>query len=340
MTTSPPSAGRSSARSGHSMDRSDDRRPLYKAAVRHPASRDPDGHAGLWFDKLCDRWCIADGMGGSWKLSGDTGKRGSPKLEWIKQLTGDRVGAQDQIEEYALRLARLIGRCGGRIAIFTTESRFVTGLGRSHPVENGFAWHPTLGTPYLPGSSVKGLVRAWAREQAEPRPDRETLARVSRVFGKLDHTGEVCFLDAVPTDPVKLDADVMTPHYGGWSANDLPGDWRSPNPIPFLSTAAGVSFLFGIIPGRPTRSEAANRDLDAAAEWLCDALQWSGGGAKTAVGYGRFQRSDEQTHQWMERLRTEERQHREERERREAMKSPEGRWRLKLEGLSETQILE
>jgi CRISPR-associated protein Cmr6 len=34
-------------------------------------------------------------------------------------------------------------------------------LGNPHPVEKGFLWHPTLGTPSLPGSGVKGLVRAW-----------------------------------------------------------------------------------------------------------------------------------------------------------------------------------
>src|ERR1035441_6966625 len=70
--------------------------------------------------------------------------------------------------------------------------------GRSHPVENGFVWHPTLGVPYLPGSSIKGLIG---------QPDREN------VLGSKTRVGRVICLDAVPTCPVRLEADVMTPHY-------------------------------------------------------------------------------------------------------------------------------
>ena len=84
----------------------------------------------------------------------------------------------------------------------------MTGLGRSHPVENGFAWHPTLGMPYLPGSSVKGMVRAWAEQETDPRPASEEL---DRLLGKQNSAGSVCFLDALPIKPVKLEADVMTP---------------------------------------------------------------------------------------------------------------------------------
>ena len=33
--------------------------PLYRTEGQ-PARRAPDGHAGLWFDKFCDRWQIDD----------------------------------------------------------------------------------------------------------------------------------------------------------------------------------------------------------------------------------------------------------------------------------------
>ena len=77
----------------------------------------------------------------------------------------------------------------------------------SHPVENGFAWHPTLGMPYLPGSSIKGLVRAWAREHAEDSPAPDTM---TRLLGGPGRAGSVCFLDAVPTAPAQLEADVIS----------------------------------------------------------------------------------------------------------------------------------
>ncbi len=45
-------------------------------------------------------------------------------------------------------------------------SPFVTGLGNEHPLENGFAFLNPYGLPYLPGSSIKGVLRAAAEELA------------------------------------------------------------------------------------------------------------------------------------------------------------------------------
>ena len=230
------------------------------------------------------------------------GDGNSLKLEWINTVAGSKVGSAAQLDAYASRLMRLVERQGGRVVVFTTESRFVTGLGRSHPVENGFAWHPTLGTPYLPGSSIKGAVGAWARLDANPPAPCET---VKRLFGDSGCAGGICFLDAVPITPVQLESDVMTPHYAGWTETDPPGDWRSPTPIPFLVTAAGTALLFGIVPS----GTVSHEDLDVVMSWLRSALAWSGGGAKTAVGYGRFGRDDAATEYLVQRLRDQEREH-------------------------------
>ena len=296
-------------------------RPLYKTASRQPQERGQDGHAGLWFDKFCNQW-RKDGA--VWTMKGD-GKN-NPKVGWIGKVTGSPIGARGEIDEYALRLTRLVERRGGRVAVFTTESRFVTGLGRSHPIENGFAWHPTLGTPYLPGSSVKGLVRAWAKAEAEPGRDAD--AR-ERLFGSVGNAGSIRFMDAVPVAPVRLDADVMTPHYAGWSASEPPGDWMSPTPIPFLTVAGKNSFLFALVSGRG----ASDDDLNTVEGWLGAALDWAGGGAKTAIGYGRFRCDDEKTRSLTERARAE-------RLREDALKSPTGRWRLEIEGKTEAEVLD
>ncbi len=250
--------------------------PLYDSASSGPPKRGSGGHAGLWFDKFCDKWTIE---GDSWSMSSD-GRRNS-KLDWIRTLTGGTVGSNAQIEEAAHRTIRLVEGRGGKCMIHIAESRFVTGLGRSHPVENGFAWHPTLGTPYLPGSSVKGMARAWATQDGGPGSNPEP---VNRLFGEPGRAGEVCFLDAIPTEPVQLEADVMTPHYAGWTREDPPGDWCSPTPIPFLVTAAHTSFLFSVMP----RCATAKADTETAMKWIREALEWAGAGAKTAVGYGRF----------------------------------------------------
>lgn len=294
-------------------------RPLYERAATRPKSRGPRGHAGLWFDKFCDRWPIDK----SWTMSSNDG---SPKLDWIKEVTKKPpVGNQDEIEECALRMLRLVESRGGRFAVFENASRFVTGLGRSHPVENGFAWHPTLGTPYLPGSSTKGIVLAWAKAEAGMRPDE---GKWKRLLGSPGRAGCICFLDALPVGPASLEPDVMTPHYAGWSEENPPGDWMSPNPIPFLTVAKGNSFLFAIVPRQGARDE----DMVSVKGWLAEALDWAGGGAKTAVGYGRFIRDDKNTESWAERLKSERRQL-------GAEEGPTERWRLEIEGKTEDEVL-
>ncbi len=80
--------------------------------------------------------------------------------------------------------------------------------------------------------------------------------------------------------------------------------------------------------------------MEVAFGWLKAALEYSGVGAKTASGYGRFSQDDQQTDVLLHRLEEEERKEREKREVEEAMSSPEGRWRIKLKGLTETQLLE
>ncbi len=249
-------------------------RPLYCGVKKEPVRFPQGGHAGLWFDKFCNTWQVRNGC---WTMAADR-ERESPKLDWIDSLCG-QIGDHELLSEFAHRRIAMIDRLGGWWGVFRTRTRFVTGLGRSHPVENGFAWHPVLGTAYLPGSSVKGLLLDRVTAGGADKSVTETL------FGKPGGRGALCFLDAVPTEPVRLEADVMTPHYAGWDSQDPPGDWRSPVPIPFLVAAEGNRFLFGLVPlDEPTRGR-----LGQVAAWLEQALREGGAGAKTAVGYGRME---------------------------------------------------
>jgi CRISPR-associated protein Cmr6 len=298
-------------------------RPLYQSAGS--ARRAGDGHAGLWYDKFCDQW--RDDQGG-WSMSAQAGA--GPKAGWIGQVTG-LVGADgDRLPEFARRMVRLVTARAGWVEVFISQERFVTGLGRSHPVENGFAWHPTLGTPYLPGSSLKGLTRAWAVEEG-------CKGDADRLLGSRTSVGEVGFLDAVPPVPVRLEADVMTPHYAGWDIDHPPGDWCSPNPIPFLVAAAGTSLLVGVLPRCP---RLPDEDRELVRGWLRAALGTAGAGAKTAVGYGRFQPDPDLTAQQVRAVTDADRAARQRREREQAMATPEGRWRLRLSGAAEADVLE
>ena len=225
------------------------------------------------------------GLGSRATAASEIGSDESPisALEVSPKTVGDRA----LVEEAAARLDDLVKALKGQTFRRTTAWRFVTGLGRSHPVENGFAWHHILGTPYLPGSSLKGLARAYAR-------DWEGLSAkdVERIFGPRPEAaltvGSIAFLDALPVAPVALEADVMTPHYGPWYQDGKPpGDWHSPTPIPFLTVAPDQTFLFAVLPRNPAKPEC-REDCKRALSLLDRALETLGAGAKTAVGYGQF----------------------------------------------------
>ncbi|MBP2310736.1 type III-B CRISPR module RAMP protein Cmr6 [Azospirillum soli] len=279
--------------------------PLYRGAMEEaarafqpkPSPSGPvwGGNAGLWFDKFCDRW-QAD-FGG---LDGDDAKR-----QWIESLIRPRgrdglpdankppvkAGDPALLAEHARRRRSLVEARGGRVLEMRLTARFASGLGRRHPVENGFAFHHSLGVPFLAGSGVKGLTRAWA-EIAAPES-------VKTIFGPRPgdgalEVGDIILLDALPVEPVSLVADVVTPHTGRWNLADPavpsslepPADWHSPKPIPFLALEAGAVFQFAVLPRRLLAP------LDDAARWVSEALEWLGAGAKTATGFGRFQPRD------------------------------------------------
>lgn len=262
--------------------------PLYRASREIPESLPAGGHAGLWYDKFGSKWAKKNGG-----LEFD-------KLKWIETVAGT-VGCKELIDEMKERLCRLVLARGGRVCFYKTSGRFVTGLGREHPVENGFTWHFLLGVPFLPGSSVKGVVRAWAETWLQ-----EEQSVIDRIFGpeekKVRRAGSVVFFDALPVAPVRLEEEVLTPHYMDYyRGKEPPADWHNPNPIPFVTVAGGQTFVFALAPRRP-ENEGDREHAALAAGWLEDALLTAGAGAKTAVGYGRFIRDQIREAAWKEEM--------------------------------------
>lgn len=265
------------------------RRPLYKES-NAAAFTAHSSNTGLWYNKFCDTWsCVTHDP--------DSGDIKNSKLPWIQTVTGQPSGDREQLGEYANRIRQLAARRGGTAVAMVTATRFATGLGYDHPIENGFAWHHTLGTPYLPGSSVKGLLRACVREwHGDPL--------AAELFGEDELQKDRCvgkwiFFDAVPTQPVKLEADVMTPHYGPYYQDNQgtvpPGDWHDPVPIPFLAVDRDQHFQFAFAPrdaADPGVHEGQPVSPETIAGWLRAALHWLGAGAKTNSGFGVFRDPD------------------------------------------------
>jgi CRISPR-associated protein Cmr6 len=161
-----------------------------------------------------------------------------------------------------------------------------------HVLETGFVWHRILGVPYLPGSSVKGLTRAWAEQWGGAKHDE-----VIRLFGprneeaqKNPSVGNLIVFDAIPVNTPDLEVDIMNPHYAPYyedkKGETPPADYHSPRPIFFLTVKEGVQFKFSIAP-RPG-GDTKDDDVELGFELLKCALENIGTGAKTAVGYGYF----------------------------------------------------
>jgi len=223
----------------------------------------------------------------------------SRKQKYLEALAdhSDDGNAAAPVEEYVDRLdAQLEGlaAAGHRTETLEleTEGRLIAGLGYDSPLEVGCTLHPLYGFPYLPGSSVKGVARAYAEDVA--KADEDDLYAVFGSTSKREQDartrrGRVCFFDAVPTRAPRLEVDVLTPHYTDYyTASDdppPPGEWNEPQPVPFLTVAPRTPFRFPLASQDPTC-------LEQAADWLKQGLFWLGGGGRTSAGYGLF--TDEQ----------------------------------------------
>ncbi|WP_457651299.1 type III-B CRISPR module RAMP protein Cmr6 [Rhodocaloribacter sp.] len=261
------------------------RRPLYKGHAGDRLSFTEKGHAGLWYTRFFD------GFGKDWKTEDVS------KPRWVRSATGP-VGSEAGLRSVRRRRDQLAQALKAEQQIFRLDGPFVTGLGLPHPVENGFLWHPTLGTPYLPASTIKGMLRAWMEVWAR---DEVTKEQVNDWFGTASDkdasgtAGSLIFFDALPIEPVTLTADVMTPHMGKWyeqglkikdpgrETEKIPADWHDPVPVTFL-VVKEAKFQFMIA----ARNEQARAVLPEILRHLEKALGIMGIGAKTAVGYGRF----------------------------------------------------
>ena len=94
-----------------------------------------------------------------------TGKNKVGVLKKVIRLSPDN---RKMLYELIKRQDALSQQAGDRHFLIraTSTSPFMTGIGNEHPLENGFSFLFPYGLPYLPGSSVKGVVRRAAEELA------------------------------------------------------------------------------------------------------------------------------------------------------------------------------
>jgi len=175
------------------------------------------------------------------------------------------------------------------------------------PLDISLAWDPILNLPYIPSSSIKGVVRAYFEIFNK---SIEGLG-VRDLFGDTDHkdrtghVGYVIFFDAYPVGcrETLIEPDVITPHY-----KEIEGsiDETSAKPVPIvfptIAPHVTVYIPFAVnmkLAGRSGDDRLRKLGNTAILNVLIDEIGRAlemGVGAKTSLGYGwmkvkRVQRS-------------------------------------------------
>jgi CRISPR-associated protein Cmr6 len=249
--------------------------PFRRAVLDHISEPPTDSHAGLWLDKFLK--------------SDDKGDkdRKSAKDQLVRDVAG--IAAPKAYEAYFKRWkATLIELCGAEnCREAETRGRLAVNLGAEGALETSIALHHTYGTPYIPGSALKGLaahyVATYFKDDLNKDGDEQAWNGEMRrvLFGDTTSAGYVTFYDALSVPgKVKLVPDVITVHHPEYyqGGDKPPADWDSPTPIPFI-TATG-RFLVAL--------SGPAEWVKAAFEILELALEREGVGAKTSSGYGRM----------------------------------------------------
>lgn len=180
--------------------------------------------------------------------------------------------------------SQLLAATGSACSILRVEERLFIGLGAPSPLETSIGLSHSYGVPLIPGSAIKGCVRAYARDNGMPVDTMSLLFGAGNDDVDDGESGCVAFHDAwwVPDDVGPLVAEVVTVHHAEYyqSLGDVAAtDFDAP--VPNVQIAARGSFLFAV--------ESASAQWSAyALHWLERALEQRGIGGKTAAGYGYF----------------------------------------------------
>ncbi len=228
-----------------------------------------------------------------------------PSLEALcKQVetSAEKTGLQRDLSSRHQSHRRAVELLGGEVRSFATTTRLAIGLGAPHPLENGLTLDHTLGLPYIPGTAVKGMCRAFA--QHYKGFDDSTLVEWFGTEPEVSpsQAGSLVFWPAHPTRVPRLEVDIVNCHHREYYERkdvdrgerapgiDLrwPMDVERPVPVYFLTVAPGTAFAFAIGPrlGARPASNSGAQQVGAAFELLREGLEHIGIGAKTSAGYG------------------------------------------------------
>ena len=147
--------------------------------------------------------------------------------------------------------------------------------------ENWSYWQELPLNGYVPGASIRGVVRAWAMQYPDLRPQvRELLGEQT---ARQITAGKIEFLDAFPQEPTPLTLDIVNPQ---WKFQVFHEGQSTPLSLYTLGDGEDMVPLQVAIRGIP--GKATVEDVATVWAWVQQALNAQGVGSRTASGYGRL----------------------------------------------------
>ncbi|UNC93163.1 type III-B CRISPR module RAMP protein Cmr6 [Candidatus Contubernalis alkaliaceticus] len=199
------------------------------------------------------------------------------------------------------------------------QNKMVHGMGSAHVRETSITLHPLYGIPYIPASSIKGIVRNWViqayfngkedfliiEEDHLSEDQKQVKILFIDLFGTEESRGAICFYDAFVEQNVQLVPDVLTVHFKDYYKGEAPpGDDQSTLPLSFyVIENNSFEFVLSVTKGclKTKHSGLLPSQLaEVAGVWLEKALTEQGVGSKTSSGYGLFSSFEDITSQRLE----------------------------------------
>lgn len=294
--------------------RSDPLNVLFPVPAYQQHYFDTVSNFGLFFQKFNRyQWGNKDqGIELKSQHSWNNGKKGKDRIDYdwsiLENQTAHAVvmkNASPLLEKFHERQVACLesySELGAGILEISARSAtpFLTGIGESSPTEVGMVFHRNMGIPYIPASSLKGAVRyAYCVNFARANPEKVSngmleesdVSGLRELFGSTDaksaFRGGFVFMDCCADQVPTLKMDIMNPHFGKYYQNSHdrgPEEIESPVPIKFLVVEKGLVCRFRGFFLNPEAKEFEEPLIQA----IKTALTVLGLGAKTAVGYGRF----------------------------------------------------
>jgi CRISPR-associated protein Cmr6 len=136
---------------------------------------------------------------------------------------------------------------------------------------------------YIPGASIRGVVRAWVNSFRQQSP--ELVNRMEELLGVQQgdkiRSGKIIFLDAFPENPTKLSLDIVNPQQKFQVYHDGQGTPLSLYTLGNGEERTPIRIAIRGIPGKATEE-----DVQEVWTWVEKALNTQGVGSRTASGYG------------------------------------------------------